>query len=144
MRSKLLILAATLALTTAAFAQTAKPAMSKTMTELQGSWVFTTTNGNDMTGQPEIVITMTDNKYVQTINGEVVERGTFKLDETKKPIQVDLSIAEGNDAGKTQVGVMELSAGVLKAKMVDAGETTRPTDFAPADGNFVFTAVKKK
>jgi uncharacterized protein (TIGR03067 family) len=165
MRTKLLLFAVTMSLAAAASAQTSstppppgvaqipaqpaaagKPAagMSKIMADLQGSWVFTTANGNDTTGQPEIVITLTDNKYVQTVNGEVVERGSFKIDETKKPICVDLSIAEGNDAGKSQLGVMELSGGVLKAKMADAGETTRPTDFAPADGAFVFTAVKKK
>jgi uncharacterized protein (TIGR03067 family) len=152
MRNKLLILAAAVACSTVAFAQTsaqstaAKPAaaMSKMLTDLQGAWVFTTTNGNDMTGQPEVIITLTDNKYVQTINGEVVERGSVKIDDTKKPMQVDLSISEGQDAGKSQVGVFELSGGVLKAKMADAGETTRPTDFAPADGAFVFTAVKKK
>ena len=118
--------------------------MSKALSDLQGTWVFTTTNGNDMTGQPEITITITDNKYVQTVNGEVVERGSFKIDDTKKPMQVDLSIAEGQDAGKSQIGVFELSGGVLKTKMADAGITTRPTDFAPADSAFVFTAVKKK
>jgi uncharacterized protein (TIGR03067 family) len=149
-------LAAIVALTTVAAAQSAtqsgtqaapaKPdaTKSKTLTELQGAWVFATVNGNDTTGQPEIIITITDNKYVQTINGDVVERGTFKIDDTKKPIQVDLTIGEGQDAGKTQLGVMELSGGVLKAKMATAGEATRPTDFAPADEAFAFTAVKKK
>jgi uncharacterized protein (TIGR03067 family) len=157
MRNKLLILTATIACSTVAFAQggapsgtqqatAAKPAaaMSKTLTDLQGTWVFTTTNGNDMTGQPEVIITITDTKYVQTINGEVVERGSFRIDDTKKPMQVDMSISEGQDAGKSQMGVFELSGGVLKAKMANAGDTTRPTDFAPADEAFVFTAVKKK
>lgn len=157
MRNKLLILAAIVALATAASAQSttqsgapqstaAKPAagLSKLMTDMQGAWVFTTTNGNDMTGQPEVVITITDNKYVQTINGDVVERGTFKIDETKKPMQVDLMISEGQDAGKTQIGVFELSGGIVKVKVANAGETTRPTDFAPADDAFTFTAAKKK
>ena len=156
MMNRLMTLAAIVAFTTVATAQSAtqsgtqaapaKPdaAKSKTLTDLQGAWVLTTANGNDTAGQPEIVLAITDNKYVQTVNGDVVERGTFKLDETKKPIQVDLMIGEGQDAGKTQLGVMELSGGVLKAKLSIAGETTRPTDFAPADEGFAFTAVKKK
>ena len=135
--------------TTQSGAQTApaKPeaAKSKTMTDAQGVWVFTIVDGNDMAGQPEIVITITDNKYVQTIDGNVVERGTFKIDETKKPMQLDLFVGEGQDAGKTQVGVFEITGGnIMKGKLNTAGETLRPTDFAPADGYFTFTAAKKK
>lgn len=126
----------------------AKPeaAKSKIMTDVQGVWVFTIVDGNDMTGQSEIIITVTDNKYVQTIDGNVVERGTFKIDDTKKPIQLDLFVAEGQDAGKTQLGVLELTATTMKGKLNTAGETTRPTDFAPApaDGYFTFTASKRK
>jgi hypothetical protein len=41
-----------------------------------------------------------DDKYVQTVNGEVVEKGSFKLDETKKPFALDILVAEGTDAGQ--------------------------------------------
>jgi uncharacterized protein (TIGR03067 family) len=132
-------------------AQTPPPkpdaAKSKTLTAVQGVWVFTSVNGQDATGQAEIVITITDDKYVQTIDGNVVEKGTLKFDDTKKPIYMDLVIVEGQDAGKTQLGVFELtSPTAARAKLNTAGETTRPTDFAPApgEGYFVFTAVKKK
>ena len=129
-------------------AQAAKPgapAMSKALASVQGVWAFTQMDGQDVaaSGQ-EILITITDNKYVQTINGQVVERGTFKLDETKKPWTIDISIVEGTDAGKTQIGIVQLTDATMVGKLADAGITTRPTDFAQAEGAFVFTAVKKK
>jgi len=160
MFKRTLTLAVIMALGTVGFAQSgtqttatqtppAKPEApkSKTLAAVQGTWVFTSVNGQDAAGQPEIVITITDDKYVQTIDGNTVEKGTLKFDDTKKPLHMDLVIIEGQDAGKTQLGVLELtSATAVRAKLNTAGETTRPTDFAPApgEGYFVFTAVKKK
>jgi len=133
---------------TTLFAQTptAKPdaAKSKTLTTLQGTWVFTSMNGQDASGGPEVLVTITDNKYVQTIGGDVVERGTFKIDDTKKPMTMDLTIMEGQSAGMTQVGIFEVTDTTLKAKLADAGETTRPTNFNQEEGAFILTATKKK
>ena len=155
MFKRTLTLAAIMSLGAIGFAQTttqtppAKPDTSKakTLTAVQGAWIFTTMNGQDLTGQQEVIITITDDKYVQTIDGNIVEKGTIKFDDTKKPIYMDVVIVEGNDAGKTQLGVFELSSPTAaRAKLNTAGETTRPTDFAPAPGEgfFTFTAVKKK
>ena len=126
-------------------AKPAAPALSKTLAAVQGTWIFTQMDGQDVAGSgQEIAVTITDNKYVQTINGQVVERGTFKLDDTKKPWTIDLSIVEGNDAGKTQVGIVQLTGNTMVGKLADSGVTTRPTDFAQSEGAFVFTAVKKQ
>ena len=121
------------------------PAMSKLLASVQGIWVFTHMNGEDVTGSgQEIAVTITDNKYVQTVNGQVVEHGTFKLDDTKKPWTIDIVIVEGDDAGKTQLGVVQLSGDTMVGKLADAGLTTRPTDFAQSEGAFAFTAVRRK
>jgi hypothetical protein len=44
----------------------------------------------------------------------VNERGTIKLDASKKPAWIDLTITEGADAGKLQVGVIEVTGNVSK------------------------------
>ena len=62
-------------------------------------------------------MTITDDKYVQVTNGAVVERGSFKFDETKKPMTMDLSITEGDSAGQTQLGVFEVTATTMKGKV---------------------------
>jgi uncharacterized protein (TIGR03067 family) len=120
----------------------AKP--SAVLAAVQGVWKMTMINGVDAaaTGQ-DISITITDNKYVQTVNGTVDERGTFTIDETKKPMTIDITVVEGNDAGQKQVGVFELDGKTMRGKIGDVGLTTRPTNFEPADGYFVFTMVKK-
>jgi uncharacterized protein (TIGR03067 family) len=148
MTKRFLTLALAVMATTAAFAQTqaAKPdaAKSKTLTMLQGTWVFTSMNGQDASGGPEVLVTITDNKYVQTVGGEVVEKGTFKIDETKKPMAIDLTILEGDSAGKSQVGICEVTDTTMKAKLADAGGTTRPTNMEQEDGFFIIVASKKK
>lgn len=131
--------------------QAARPAapapqtMSKAIALAQGMWVFTHMNGQSVEGSgQEIAVTITENKYVQTANGQVVERGTFKIDDTKKPWTIDISITEGEEAGQTQVGVVQLTGDTMVGKLADAGVTTRPTDFSQSEGAFVFTAVRRK
>jgi uncharacterized protein (TIGR03067 family) len=158
MKTRLLTLSITAALTSVAFAQggatqpgsapaaqaaNAAPATPKALAALQGTWVLTSADGEDLTGGPEIALTITDDKYVQTVNGDIQERGQIKLDEAKKPIRIDLIIQEGNDAGKTQLGVIDVTGTSLKGKLNSPGDNVRPTDFEPADGFFTFVAVKK-
>ena len=134
-------------LTTAAFTQSQVARTKETpLALLQGTWVFTAMDGQDLAAAGmEILVTITDNTYTQTVNGVIEERGTFKLDDTKKPMALDLSITEGNDAGQTQVGVVEVTATTVRAKLNAVGATVRPTDFepAPAEGFLAFTAKKR-
>jgi len=114
------------------------------LASLQGVWKMTTTNGQDITaaGQ-EMTVTITGSNYAQALNGQVVEKGTFKIDEAKKPMTMDLSITEGDSAGKVQLGVFEIKGTTLTGKMGEPGTPTRPTDFTITEGFFTFTMVKK-
>lgn len=133
-----------MAVPTAQTAQTKAAPMSKIMASVQGVWTMTNSNGQDTAGSgQDIIITITENKYVQTVNGQVVERGTFKIDETKKPMTLDTQILEGDNAGNSQVGIIELDGKTMYGKLGAPGSTTRPTDFQPAEGFFTFTMVKK-
>lgn len=122
--------------------QAAKPA--SVLAAVQGAWLMTSSNGQDMTGTGvEVVVTIKDNTYVQSANGQVVERGTFKLDETKKPMTIDLQIVEGDDAGQTQLGVLEVTGKTMTGNLAAPGVTARPKDLVQAEGTFTFTATKK-
>lgn len=147
MMKRLVTLAMVAMFATVAFAQspTTKPApaKSKAMAAVQGTWYFTHTDGQDVSGGPEIVVTITDDKYTQTVNGAIVERGSFKIDDAKKPMLLDINIIEGDEAGKTQLGVLELEGKTMRGKLNMPGSTERPTDLIPAEGFFAFTAVKR-
>ena len=142
---------AAFAAVTLAQSQTTKPepqkpaaAQTKVMAMLQGTWIMTSSNGEDMTAGPEVTITITDNKYVQVTNGTIVERGSFTIDEAKKPMTMDLNITEGDSAGQKQVGVFEVTATTMRGKLNNPGESARPTDFeVVGEPFFVFTAKKK-
>ena len=118
--------------------------LTGTLASLQGVWKMTTTNGQDIAaaGQ-DMTVTITGSNYVQALNGQVVEKGSFKIDEAKKPMTMDITITEGDNAGKTQFGVFEVKGTTMTGKMGEPGATTRPTDFTIAEGFFTFVMVKK-
>jgi|RhiMetdeSRZDD1v2_1073273.scaffolds.fasta_scaffold00350_15 uncharacterized protein (TIGR03067 family) len=141
------ILALLLAFIPAVFAQGAKPAdpNAAALASLQGKWVINSLNGQTAAeGGMEISLTFTGDKYAQTMNGEVNERGTIKLDASKKPMTIDLIITEGGDAGKTQLGVIEITGDKLTANLDIPGAGQRPSDLSPREGSLLFVATKAK
>jgi hypothetical protein len=57
---------------------------------------------------------------------------------------MDLTIVEGDSAGKSQVGIVEVTETTMTAKLADPGETTRPTNLNQEEGFFIIIAKKKK
>jgi len=120
-------------------------AAAKALASIQGTWVVSTINGQALADSgTEMTLTVTGDKYAQSVNGEVNERGTLKLDPSKKPMTLDLNIVEGNDGGKLQLGVIEITGDTLTGKLGVPGEPTRPTSMAPEEGYFLVVAVRKK
>jgi uncharacterized protein (TIGR03067 family) len=121
----------------------AQAGLSKELTALQGNWVTTMLNGEAVPANPEVMLAVDKDKYAQSVDGQVIERGSIKLDASKKPVAIDLIITEGTDAGKTQLGVIDIAEKTIRFKLSRPGETTRPGDFEPADGFDVFVFNKK-
>ena len=144
---------AVLLATSVSFAQT-KPAptaqtksapaapVAAALKPLQGTWVLTTPDGQPMAQSGDLTITITGDKYAQAVAGAVNERGSIKLDTTKKPTWIDLTITEGSDAGKLQVGLIEITGGVMKGVLSAPGDTTRPASLT--QGAISFVAKKKR
>ena len=118
-------------------------AVPAALKSLQGTWILTTPDGQPMAQSGDLTITVTGDKYAQSVGGAVNERGTIKLDTTKKPTWIDLTITEGSDAGKQQVGLIEVTGGVMKGVLGMPGGTTRPTSLTPAEGVISFMGKKK-
>jgi len=119
---------------------------SKVLSSVQGIWTMTMANGQDVAGSgQEMLVTITDDKYVQTMNGQVVEKGTFKLDETKKPVALDILIAEGEQAGQKQLAIVEVDATgkTMKVAISQPGAPVRPSAFAVAEGVETLVFAKK-
>jgi uncharacterized protein (TIGR03067 family) len=82
-------------------------------------------------------LTFHGNTYTQEVDGTVNERGTIRLDQTKKPMTIDFIITEG--ATMTQLGIVEVDGETLRLH-VNAGTLTRPSDFRPLPENFLIVA----
>ena len=57
---------------------------------------------------------------------------------------IDFTILEGDDAGKPQVGVLEVSGDSLTLKLGQPGSTERPTSMSAENGFVIVTAKKSK
>ena len=125
-----------------AAAQTPAPT-PKAFVPLQGTWVLSSPDGQSMMPGGELALVITGDTYAQTVNGQVTERGTIKLDAAKKPMAIDLIITEGDDTGKTQLGVIEVTGDDMKGALSVPGDTTRPAGFAAQEGLITFVGKRK-
>ena len=138
------VLLASLALAAGIGGQTGKPQGKPASTAVQGTWVVASINGESgPAGAQEMTLTFTGDKYEQSLGGSVNERGTFKVDASKKPMTIDLAIGEGSDAGKSQLGIVEVSGDTMKLHLDSPGAGQRPTDFASKESSFIVIAKKK-
>jgi uncharacterized protein (TIGR03067 family) len=134
---------AVIALAGTVLAQEAKD--TKGAAALQGTWVIASINGQTPPdGSPEMTLTFTDDKYQQALGGTVDERGTIKVDAAKKPMTIDLAIVEGNDAGKSQLGIFEVTGDTIRIALDMPGSQKRPADFTPTEGALLVVGKKKK
>jgi len=133
------ILVAAIALTAGTTGQDAKKATAS----LQGTWAVGSINGKSLEGGSSLLLSFAGDKYHQTVDGTVNERGSYKIDTSKKPMTIDLIITEGDDAGKTQLGVIEVTGDKLRAHLNVPGSTQRPPDFTISETGIMFEAVKR-
>ena len=126
-------------------APAAQDASAKVLASLQGIWVVVSVNGESLDNQGvEMALKIEGNKYYQLVNGAIDETGTFKVDAAKTPISFDLTIQEGNDAGKVQPGIIEVKGDTIAAFLATPGGTVRPANFDSADGAIYVIAKKAK
>jgi len=130
-------------------AQDAKDeAIKKDRKQYEGTWqvVLLEVNGNkagEEDAKKITVINEADGKWALEAEGKVVARGTSVIDPTKKPKTVDLKITEGDDKGKTALGIYEFSADTRKVCLAPPGKE-RPTEFAAPSGSDHVLAVLKR
>jgi uncharacterized protein (TIGR03067 family) len=125
-----------MALTALAFvfgAGTAIPADDKEAKSLNGTWqvVSQSTNGKEdaIPKDGGDMVTLNDGKYTIKEGDKDVCKGTFKLDSTKTPMSIDKTMSEGDDKGKTALGIYQLTGDEVKVSWSRAGDTDRPAGF---------------
>ena len=114
----------------------------------EGTWqvVSLEIDGNKTDEQDAKKITVVneaDGKWRLEVDGKVIARGTSEIDPTKKPKAIDLTETEGDDKGKTALGIYEIGDDERKVCYAKAG-MERPDDFSAPAGSGRILAVLKR
>lgn len=128
------------------FAVTALQADEPKAPDFKGTWVPTSgmvggvpLEDNFLTSTKLI---LGDGKYTVVV-GEQKEDGSFKIDMTKKPAEVDITAESGPNKGKTIPALIEVTADTLKVVYNTMG-LERPKDFTSTPENKMVLMVYKR
>jgi len=123
-------------------------AIKKDRKTYAGTWQVISLEADGNTAAEEdarkiTVINEEDGKWAIEVDGSVVARGTSEIDPTKKPKTVDLTVTEGENSGKTALGIYEFGDDTRKVCLAQPGQE-RPTEFAAPAGSGHILAVLKR
>ena len=133
MRIRIRALCAAMAMTSAAIAAAQVPEA------LRGTWVLTSAEGKPLPTGVHVSLVIAENGYHGTANGKINERGTMKVDSATRPMNIDLMVSEGLSAGKTQLGIVEVTGDAMQLALAEPGATARPNTFS---GGLALARVK--
>jgi uncharacterized protein (TIGR03067 family) len=123
-----------------ALAQEKKGDAKKDQERCQGKWEMVSWVANGAALGPEVVkktsLVVEGDKMTSTLPGQTPLTGSFKLDPSKSPAQIDLSFEDGLLKGLTVKGIYKLDGKSLTLCWgVPSGD--RPTEFASKKGSQV-------
>jgi uncharacterized protein (TIGR03067 family) len=138
-----LVLAAGLVLAADAPKDTAK----KDLDKFQGTWtvVSVENSGQEMPADAvkELRLVIKGNERMMKMGDEVRARSTFKLDPSKSPKEIDLTLQEGDMKGMTFKGIYEIDGDTQKVCLnIEGGD--RPKDFSSKEGSGHLLQVFKR
>jgi RNA polymerase sigma-70 factor (ECF subfamily) len=147
--SLLLVVSATFS--TAAPAEDAKGDLAK----IQGRWLVTTleAGGESVPAERLNKLSVTFAKDRMTLRGSLAAPSgkepvkpdfTIKLDPTKSPKAIDLTVLNGPEKGKTMLAIYELEGDTLKLCLPNQATKDRPNEFKSPKGSSVGVLTLKR
>jgi uncharacterized protein (TIGR03067 family) len=137
-----LVLATTLVIVGAALAEDKKGDSEA----FQGTWTIVhRKKAGDKEPVTAPTVVFEGDKYKIKAGEKVVEEGTFKVDGSKSPKQIEVAATEGKDKGQKWHGIYEIKADTMRA-VVGPTDKDRPTKYDdPPEGvrSFVLKREKK-
>ena len=124
-----------------------KAELEKEARKIQGTWTFesSVTGGEDLPADQlkMFVVIFEGDKHTVKKGEEVIQVGTQKLDPSKSPKTIDVTMVEGPYTGTVMLGIYEIDADTLKVCFDPEGKT-RPTVFKSPPGSKNFVNVHKR
>jgi uncharacterized protein (TIGR03067 family) len=124
-------------------------AVKKDLEAMKGTWTVVSAerDGKKIADAQLQGVTVTfdaDGKVSAQRQGQTLFEGTVTIDPTKKPKTVDTTqTSEGDNKGKTALGIYELEGDTMKICSADFGKE-RPTEFSSKPGSGHFLRVYKR
>jgi uncharacterized protein (TIGR03067 family) len=124
-----------------------KAELEKEARKFQGTWTFESSvmGGEELPADhlKLVVVTFEGDKHTVKRGDEVIQVGTQKLDPSKTPKTIDVTMLEGPHKGTVMPGIYEINADTLKVCFDPEGKT-RPTEFKSPPGSKNFVNVHKR
>ena len=121
--------------------------LEKEVKKFQGTWTFESseTGGKELpAGELKgFILTFEGAKHTLKKGDEVIQVGTQKLDPSKSPKTIDVTMTEGPSKGTVMLGIYEFDGDTLKVCFDSEGKK-RPTEFKSASGSETFVVVHKR
>jgi uncharacterized protein (TIGR03067 family) len=123
-----------------------KADVEKELQMFKGTWTFESveTGGKEAPAAEfkGISVTFEGDKYSVKKGDELIQAATLKLDPSKSPKTLDVTVAEGPNKGAVMPGIYEISGDTLKVCFDPEGKK-RPTQFKGACGSQTFVVHKR-
>ena len=115
--------------------------------KFQGIWTIessvaggTETPADQLKG---LIVIFEGDKHTVKNGDNVIQVGTQKLDPSKSPKTIDVTMTEGPSKGTVMLGIYEFDGDTLKV-CFDAEGKKRPTEFKSAPGSATFVNIHKR
>jgi uncharacterized protein (TIGR03067 family) len=122
--------------------------VKKEMEKFQGTWSLTaiTRDGEEVPAEElaELRLVIKGDKRVVKAGDEVKSQSTYKLDPTKKPKAIDVTMSEGPLAGRTLPGIYEIEGDTQKLCLTLEEGAERPKEFTSKPGSGHLLQVFKR
>jgi uncharacterized protein (TIGR03067 family) len=119
-----------------------KAELEKEARKFRGTWTFESSvaGGQELPADDlkMVVVIFEGDKHTVKKGDEVIQVGTQKLDPSRSPKTIDVTMVEGPHKGTVMLGIYEIDENTLKVCFDPEGKT-RPTEFKspPGSKNFV-------
>lgn len=124
-----------------------KAEIEKELKKFQGAWTFESV---ETAGKKEsadelkgMTLTFEGAKHTVKKGDEVIQVGTQKIDPSKSPKTIDVTMTDGPSKGMVMLGIYEIDGDTLKVCFDFEGKK-RPTEFKSPAGSPTFLNVHKR
>jgi uncharacterized protein (TIGR03067 family) len=119
----------------------------KELRKFQGTWTFESSEAGGKKSPADefkgVTVTFEGDTHTVKKGDEVLQVGRQKIDPSKSPKNIDVTMTEGPSKGAVMFGIYEFSGDTLKV-CFDAEGKKRPTEFKSPPGSQVFVNVHKR